>query len=266
MALSALRRRAIMTAMSAVPTVESATATPAPALPAGRRAVFVEVAIVLVIAFGGSTLAAVRYLAAALTGFLPAPSQALVGFPTIPWLNAIYDVLLWAAISAPAALAVFLVVRSGAEPASLGIRRPRWRDAALGLGLALGYLLLGLVMSVPDRFVQRITHFFPVTPSYNGLNGVLASVNAGILEETVVLAYVVHRLEVAGLRTRSAAAISVVVRLAYHVYYGPFLLPVLLFGIGQTLYFVRARRLLPLVFGHAGYDLLVLVLLRAVIH
>jgi CAAX protease family protein len=247
--------------MSADPMVMPAEPPLGPALSASRRGVVTEVAIVLVITFGASTLQAVRYLAAAFTGLRPSPSQALLAFPTIPWLNAVYDVLLWAAITAPAALAVMLVLRSGVQPALMGIRRPRWRDAAVGLGLVLIYLVLALVTNVSTQLVHHVTGFVPVTPSYDVLNRVLASVNAGILEETVVLAYVVQRLEAAGLSTRSAGAVSLLIRMAYHVYYGPYLLPVLLFGIGQTLYFVRARRLLPLVVGHAGYDLVVSVLL-----
>jgi hypothetical protein len=247
--------------MSADPTATPAEPLRAPTLSASKRDVVTEVAIVLVITFSASTLQAVRYLAAAFTGLRPSPSQALLAFPTIPWLNAVYDVVTWAAITAPAALPVMLVLRSGAQPALLGIGRPRWRDAAVSLGLVLIYLVLGLVANVPTQFVHHVTGFVPVTPSYDALNRVLASVSAGILEETVVLAYVVQRLEAAGLSTRRAGAISLLIRMAYHLYYGPYLLPVLLFGIGQTMYFVRARRLLPLVVGHAGYDLVVTVLL-----
>jgi hypothetical protein len=246
--------------MSAAPTVTHAEA---PASGESKRAVIVEVAIVLVIAFGASTLVAIRDLAASLTGLQPTASQAFFGFPTIPWLNAIYDVLLWATVAAPAALAVLLVVRSGAGVARLGIRRPRWRDGAIGLGLALGYLVLsGAIGALVLHFTGR--HTANAARAFGPLNRVLSSLNAGILEETVVLTYVVHRLEAAKLPTLNAAAISVLVRVSYHLYAGPYVLPVLLFGMGQTLYFVRARRLLPLVVAHAGYDLVVVLLPIAV--
>jgi membrane protease YdiL (CAAX protease family) len=86
--------------------------------------------------------------------------------------------------------------------------------------------------------------------------GILRSIGAGLIEETVVLGYLVHRLEQLGWSTRYAAIASVGVRASYHVYYGIGVLSVIVYGALVTWIYVARRRLLGLVVGHSLYDAL----------
>ena len=88
---------------------------------------------------------------------------------------------------------------------------------------------------------------------------VLVSVVNPVFEEFLWLGYGVTRHS-PGLGVRGAAALSVVLRTLVHLYQGPALmLGVLPLGVAFTWYFVRTRRLWPVVVAHALFDAMGLV-------
>jgi membrane protease YdiL (CAAX protease family) len=69
------------------------------------------------------------------------------------------------------------------------------------------------------------SHFFLLDPlvcfpvQYTVAN-TFAGVAAGILEEVVVLGYLVRRLEQRGMNPTAIVVIAVLIRVSYHLYYG----------------------------------------------
>lgn len=160
---------------------------------------------------------------------------------------------------APAWLVVFLVRRDGEGLGTIGLAldRPAWdlsRGLALfalvglgGIGVYLGAVALGA-----NRFVVPVPplgHWWTVPVL------LLTAVRAAVLEEVIVVGYLITRLR--QLRWTPAAAVgaSALLRGAYHLYqgWGGFagnLAMGLLFGA----VFVRTRRTWPLVIAHFLLD------------
>ncbi len=160
---------------------------------------------------------------------------------------------------APVWLVVHLVRRAG-EPLQvmgLDVASPR-RDAALGAGLfaivGLGGIAvyLGSVALGVNRFVVPVPplgHWWTVPVL------VLNAVEAGLVEEVIVAAYLVTRLRQLDWSPAAAVAASAGLRGSYHLYqgWGGFagnLAMGLLFGV----VFVRTRRAWPLVLAHVLLD------------
>jgi membrane protease YdiL (CAAX protease family) len=160
---------------------------------------------------------------------------------------------------APAWLVAYLVRRSGEGTAAIGLdaREPR-RDATLGLGLfaivALGGLgvYLGSVALGVNRFVVPVPplgHWWTVPVL------VLNAIEAGLLEEVIVAAYLITRLRQLDLSSSAAIAVSALLRGSYHLYqgWGGFL-GNLAMGVLFGIVFVRTRRAWPLVVAHVLLD------------
>jgi membrane protease YdiL (CAAX protease family) len=86
---------------------------------------------------------------------------------------------------------------------------------------------------------------------------VLASLVAGIVEELVVLGYLVHRLEQLGWRAWRIVVAAVVVRVSFHLDYGAGSLRIALWATVTVLLYLRLRRLLPFILAHALWDVIV---------
>jgi membrane protease YdiL (CAAX protease family) len=160
---------------------------------------------------------------------------------------------------APVWLVVYLVRRSGEGTGGIGLEldQPR-RDLITGLALfvvvAIGGILiyLGAVAIGVNRFV------LPVPPlghwwTYPVL--ILNAVQAALLEEVIVAAYLITRLRQLGVTELAAVGASALLRGTYHLYqgWGGFLGNLgmgLLFGF----VFVRTRRAWPLVVAHLLLD------------
>jgi membrane protease YdiL (CAAX protease family) len=160
---------------------------------------------------------------------------------------------------APAWLVVYLVRRSGegVDAIGLDVREPA-RDAVLGLELfavvALGGLgvYLGSVAIGLNRFVVPVPplgHWWTVPVL------ILNAIEAGLLEEVIVAAYLITRLRQLDLPPAVAVAISALLRGSYHLYqgWGGFL-GNLAMGLLFGLVFVRTRRAWPLVIAHVLLD------------
>jgi membrane protease YdiL (CAAX protease family) len=92
--------------------------------------------------------------------------------------------------------------------------------------------------------------------------GVTVCVVNAVFEEMLWLGLGVAAMHAAGVRLGMAAMISVLLRTLVHIYQGPLaLIGVLPLGAAFTAYYVRTRRMWPVIVAHALQDLLAIALL-----
>jgi membrane protease YdiL (CAAX protease family) len=232
-----------------------------------RRVLRAEVWLVLGVSLGASAVYAAVSLIAKLTASKPLsqqhatlnPSQA----PGRPWLDLTYQLLGISFALVPALLAVHLLSRDNAAAGSvwarLGIdrRRPGFdlgAGAALaavigipGLGLYLLARQLGVNATVVPAALPHVWWAVPVL--------VLSAAQNAILEEVVVVGYLLTRLRQLGSSTVAAIATSALLRGSYHLYqgFGAFVGNAVM-GVVFALFFLRTRRVAPLIVAHTLLD------------
>jgi len=241
-------------------TVVSMSATHGEFGEADRRAMRVEVAVMLAVTFGVSAMIAVLQLADAVLSGLPGyrvrlnPNQSRYDLINLG-LNLVSagQLLAWGA------LALYLLWRSGISPAGIGLGRLRWRPDVLGgMGLAALIGVPGLLFYLAARTLGLNTQVEPSALHNSWWRIpvlVLAAFTNGFAEEVVVVGYLITRLRQLGLTQSAAVWTSGVLRGAYHLYQG--------FGAGlgnvvMGLVFgyawCRTGRLWPLVIAHGIID------------
>jgi hypothetical protein len=160
---------------------------------------------------------------------------------------------------APVLLVLYLLARNGESSASIGVDRSQpWRDLLRGAGLAaviggggLGLYLaawkLGFNVNVVAENLPDIWWRFPVL--------ILSALQNGLLEEVLVIGYLLTRLRRLGIRPAWAVVIAAVLRGSYHLYQGlgGFAGNAVMGLIFGTL-FLRWRRALPMVIAHTLID------------
>lgn len=164
---------------------------------------------------------------------------------------------------AMAALAVAVTVllsgRRGITPRSLGLGLPRKADggvavaASFRIGVwAIMALVLGGVITSALATGQLAQ---PASKDYSYLMyATAASISAGVVEETVVLAFVVTTLRQAGRPLAEVLAVAVVLRCSYHDYYGPGVVGIAVWAALFVWLFLRAGSVIPLVVVHFLWD------------
>jgi uncharacterized protein len=240
-----------------------------------RRALRIELVIVLSVTFGLSAVTAILQLADSVLRNLSAQRIPLNPrrsyFDVIDLgLNATFVVQL----VAWGGLGLYLLWRSGLSPARIGLGRFGWRtDLAGGVGLAALIGLPGLALYLAARALRLNAS---VVPSSLGDTWwrvpmlLLVAFANGWAEEIIVVGYLLTRLEQLGVHPRVALLWSSVLRGTYHLYQG--------FGAGlgnvaMGLVFgyawQRTGRLWPLVIAHGIIDAVTFVgyaLLAAHLH
>ena len=93
-----------------------------------------------------------------------------------------------------------------------------------------------------------------VSSSVLTMVALVQSLTAGIVEEIVVLGYVVRRLEQRGYPVAVIVIIDVVIRVSYHLYYGWGVIPILCWAIVSVCVYLRVKRLLPFILCHVAWD------------
>jgi len=228
-----------------------------------RRGLQVEVLLVLGVSLGMDGLYALDDLLGRLTAPTPLASQRAVlngsQAPGRPWLDLSLQLLGIFAAIIPAALALFLLIRGGISLAAVGLDRSRPKtDGAFGVGLAclIGIPGLGLVIAAHALGInaQVVAEDLPaIWWRYPVL--ILSAFQNGALEEIVVVAYLITRLQQIGWRPSRALVASSVLRGSYHLYqgFGGFLgnfVMGLIFGY----FFQRTKRVVPLIVAHTLID------------
>jgi membrane protease YdiL (CAAX protease family) len=233
-----------------------------------RRTLGAEVVLVLLVSLGASAIRALLYLVASLTGDRPLSAQSATlvrSFtPDRPWLDLVYQLVQISLALVPVLLVAHLLRRSGEGLRGIGFDASQpGRDTVRGLVLAAVVGSTGLVFYLA-MYAAGLN--LRVVPSALGDTWwslpvlVLAAIANALLEEIVVLGYLIHRLAQVGWSRGAAIATSAVIRGGYHLYqgFGGFvgnLVMGLLFGW----LFTRWRRTVPFVVAHAVIDVVAFV-------
>ena len=223
---------------------------PSPALP--RRTLLEEVLVVL-------SLSLLASAAFAILELLTAPLRGVTVASVSQSAQLARQLLGIAFGLAPVWLVVYLVRRSGEGVEGIGLAWDRPRDDLLhGLALfavvAIGgiAIYLGAVALGVNRFVVPVPplgHWWTVPVL------ILRAAEAALVEEVIVVAYLITRLRQLGLTELAAVATSALLRGTYHLYqgWGGFL-GNLAMGALFGLVFVRTRRAWPIVIAHFLLD------------
>jgi len=233
-----------------------------------RRTLGTEVVLVLLVSLGASAIRALLYLLDSLTSGQPLAGQSATIIrsftPDRPWLDLLYQLAQITLALIPVLLVGHLLRRSGEGLRGIGFDASQpGRDSARGIVLAavvggtglafyLAMYAAGLNLRVVPAALGDSWWSLPIL--------VLAAIENALLEEVVVLGYLIHRLLQIGWGPWAAITTSAVIRGAYHLYqgFGGFvgnLLMGLLFGW----LFTRWRRTTPFVIAHALIDVVAFV-------
>lgn len=225
-----------------------------------RRALRIEIVVVLAVTFGLSAYSALLNLIESvllgLSGQVIALNPRRSPFDLIDLgLN-----LVWVfQLSAWGALAIYLLWRSGIALRSIGLGRPRWRPDLLGgvglaaligvPGLALYQIarLLGMNANVEPAELYDTWWRIPVL--------LLTAFANGWAEEVIVVGYLITRLRQLRVSPVTAVVATSALRGLYHLYQGFGAgLGNLAMGLVFGYVYLRTGRLWPLIVAHALID------------
>jgi len=229
-----------------------------------RRLLYWEIFSVFAVSLGASGLYALIQLIGSLTARKALSKQAAVLngslAPGRPTLDLILQLTGTALALAPVALALYLIAREGETPAVIGLdgRHPGQdllRGAVLaaliggsGLSLYLAAYHLGISLNVVAEGLPVVWWRIPVL--------ILSAAQNGLLEETLVIGYLLRRLDQLGWRPSWAIAASATLRGSYHLYqgFGGFIGNAVM-GVIFALCYRRWGRVMPLVIAHTLIDM-----------
>ncbi len=236
------------------------------------RSVGVEITIVFLITLGMSGLTSlvslietavkagrakvtISHFAVSVT----APKSTVGLIDLVKQLLQVVQGLAWGAIG------LYLLWRAGiniSERLGLNLRRPGW-DIATGLVLAavIGIPGLGLYLLAQHLGVNLTVQATSLTDAWWRLPvTILLAMQNGFLEEMLVVGYLITRLQQLRWPTLAILAASAVLRGSYHLYqgYGGFVGNALM-GLIFGWFFLKFRRLWPLVIAHSLIDAVVFV-------
>jgi membrane protease YdiL (CAAX protease family) len=222
-----------------------------------------EIIIVLGVSLGADALFAVINLIGSLTAKQALGKQhaVLVGSlaPGRPLLDLTLQLASILTTLVPVALVFYLLAREGERPSALGIDTTQpGRDVARGAVLAAliggsGLLLyiaafhLGASLNVVPESLPAVWWRIPVL--------ILDAAQNGILEEVIVLGYLLRRLDQLGWSPGWAIAVAALIRGSYHLYqgFGGFVGNAILGVIFGVLY-KRWGRVMPMIIAHTLID------------
>ncbi len=217
-----------------------------------------EVLLVLGVSLGISAIYSVLRLVAKLTAARPLNQQTTAlnqdPAPGRPVLGLVLELVGILATVMPALLAIHLLGPSQ----RVGLDRSRWRfDLVTGFALAAAVGIPGLALYALARElgVNTIVAAANLDVWWAAPVLVLAAAANGVLEEIVMVGYVLTRLRAVGWGVFAAVAFSSVVRGTYHLYqgFGAFAGNVIM-GVLFCYFFLRTGRLWPLILAHTVLD------------
>ena len=192
-----------------------------------RQLLVIELVIVLALTLGRSGIyALVRFIGAATApGGLSGQTTTMHGSyaPAQPWLDLTLQLLGVVFAVVPVALAGYLLVRSGTSLRDVWFRGSGVGDLGRGAAVAAAvgsvgiafYLVmhaLGLNLTVVADGLPPVWWKYPVL--------VLSALQNAVLEEFILLGYVLVRLRQLGLGFPAAIGLSALLRGSYHLYQG----------------------------------------------
>jgi membrane protease YdiL (CAAX protease family) len=223
-----------------------------------------EILLVLGVSLGADALHSLVDIINSLTAPVPLSQQTIQINPSVtpdrPYLDLAYQLWKLIPLVLPALLAIHLLNRDNGrayERLGLDTRQPTV-DIGTGAGLAavvgipgIGlYFLarhLGINANIAAATLENVWWAVPVL--------VLLAAANGFLEEVVVVGYLVTRLRELGWSTWQVVAASALLRGSYHLYqgFGGFVGNAIM-GVVFALFFLRFKRVIPLVIAHTLLD------------
>ena len=222
-----------------------------------------EIVAVFAVSLGASGLYALVSFIGSLTAHQSLGKQTAVLNGTLAPGRPLFDLflqLLSIAIAlAPVLLVFYLLARAGERPSSIGLDASQpgldlARGAVLaaviggsGLGLYLVAYHLGVELNVVAENLPDIWWRIPVL--------LLSALQNGILEEVIVVGYLMSRLDRLGVKPPVAIAISATIRGSYHLYQGAGgFLGNATMGVIFAYLYRRWGRVTPLIIAHTLID------------
>lgn len=229
-----------------------------------RRISRSEVLLVLALSLGASAVSSLISFVGSLTkpGGLKDQAATLNGSyaPDRPWLDLSWQMFGIATALVPVALVAHLLIREGAGLRAIGfdVTKP-WFDLGRGTLVAAGigsaglafYLVAratGFNLTVVPESLPEVWWKFPVL--------ILSAIQNSVVEEVIVVGYLLRRLGQLGWTPMAALVASSVLRGSYHLYQGigGFIGNVVM-GVVFVLLYRRWGRVGPLVVAHALLDI-----------
>ncbi|WP_425586153.1 CPBP family intramembrane glutamic endopeptidase [Streptomyces sannanensis] len=234
-----------------------------------RRVLRSEALLVLALSLGASALSSLISFVGSLTkpGTLKEQAATLNSSyaPGRPWLDLAWQLFGIATALVPVALVAHLLMREGAVGLrAIGFDRRRpWPDLGRGALVAAGIGSAGLAFYLAVRAAGANLTVVPealpdVWWKYPVL--VLSALQNAVLEEVVVVGYLLRRLGQLGWTPMVALAASSVLRGSYHLYQGiGGFVGNMVMGVVFVLLYRRWGRVAPLVVAHALLDIVAFV-------
>ncbi|WP_156724494.1 CPBP family intramembrane glutamic endopeptidase [Streptomyces apocyni] len=229
-----------------------------------RRIVRNEMLLVLALSLGASAVSSlIRFIGVATRpGGLKDQAATLnaSAAPGRPWLDLAWQLFGISVALVPVALVAHLLLREGAGLRAIGFdgRRP-WFDLGRGTLIAAGigstgiafYLAareLGFNLTVVPEALPSVWWKFPVL--------ILSAMQNSVLEEVIVVGYLVRRLDQLGWSPMAVLMTSSVLRGSYHLYQGiGGFIGNMVMGVVFVLLYRRWGRVGPLVVAHTLLDI-----------
>ena len=155
---------------------------------------------------------------------------------------------------------LLLSARRGVSAGALGLKVPRRPDGQLAVSqtirvaawcffaIGVGAAINALTQSghLPTNQVNAPEQIF----------GAMDALQAGVIEEMVVLAFLVVTLRQAGRPWWEVTTVALILRGAYHIYYGPGVSGILVWAALYYWIYLRFRSVGPLIVCHALFDMI----------
>jgi len=227
-----------------------------------------EMLLVLAVSLGASAVSALISFVGSLTkpGGLKDQAATLNGSyaPGRPWLDLTWQLFGIATALVPVALVAHLLLRERAGLRAIGFDRSRpWSDLGRGALVAAGigsaglafYLVArasGFNLTVVPEALPEVWWKYPVL--------ILSAIQNSIVEEVIVVGYLLRRLGQLGWTPMAALVVSSVLRGSYHLYQGiGGFIGNMVMGVVFVLLYRRWGRVGPLVAAHALLDIVAFV-------
>ncbi|MEU9559026.1 CPBP family intramembrane glutamic endopeptidase [Streptomyces fumanus] len=235
-----------------------------PAERLSRRLLGHETLLVLALSLGASGVSALISFIGSVTRPGGLKDQAATlnasAAPGRPWLDLAWQLFGIATALVPVALVAHLLLREGQSLRTLGFDRTRpWPDLGRGAALAavigstgiafyLAARALGFNLTVVPEALPDVWWKYPVL--------ILSAVQNSVLEEVIVVGYLLRRLDQLGWSRNASLAASSVLRGSYHLYQGiGGFVGNMVMGVVFGYLYRRWGRVGPLVVAHSLLDI-----------
>ncbi|WP_406002077.1 CPBP family intramembrane glutamic endopeptidase [Streptomyces sp. NBC_00829] len=233
-----------------------------------RKILRSETLLVLALSLGASGLSALISFVGSLTkpGGLKEQAATLNGSyaPGRPWLDLAWQLFGITTALVPVLLVAHLLTREGVGVRAIGFDRTRpWSDlgrgalvaaciGSAGLGFYLVTRALGFNLTVVPEALPAVWWKYPVL--------ILSAIQNSVVEEVIVVGYLLRRLGQLGWSPMAALVASSVLRGSYHLYQGiGGFVGNMVMGVVFVLLYRRWGRVGPLVAAHALLDIVAFV-------